>query len=377
MAGNKTLHEAKVAKNDEFYTQLPDIEKELAHYREHFRDKVIFCNCDDPYESNFFKYFALNFNFLGLRKLIATCYNGSPISGNELPLVFYGTTADPKKIAYKVEISEIPDCNGDGATDLSDVRYLLQNDRNVLTMLRGNGDFRSPECIELLKQADIVVTNPPFSLFREYVAQLVQYNKKYIILGNMNALTYREIFPLIKENKMWTGYGFNLSMVFKTTYPNLLEANRKYVQQKGYNPDDNYVKTPAIAWYTNLDISKRHEDLILYKHYTPEEYPTYDNYDAINVDKVSDIPCDYDGVMGVPITFLDKYNPDQFELIWRGGDIDYAVGQCPFYTPPTDDDAEKYKQQDRTWRIQNPYLIEKCKAKVVYQRVFIRRKQQH
>ncbi|MCM1068365.1 MAG: adenine-specific methyltransferase EcoRI family protein, partial [Paludibacter sp.] len=265
MAGNKTLHEAKTAKNDEFYTQLPDIEKELAYYRSHFQDKVVLCNCDDPYESNFFKYFALNFNALGLRKLIATCYNGSPVSGNELLLDFGDTTTDPKKIAYKVEISAMPDCNGDGATDLSDVRYLLQNDRNVLTMLRGNGDFRSPECIELLQQADIVVTNPPFSLFREYVAQLVQYNKKYIILGNMNALTYREIFPLIKDNKMWLG----------NTSPKRFHVTKLVNKSCIVEDGKIYATFGNIYWYTNLDISKRHEDLILYKHYTPEEYPKY------------------------------------------------------------------------------------------------------
>lgn len=313
----ENLTQARIARNDEFYTQLDDISKELKHYKEDFRDKVVFCNCDDPYESNFFKYFALNFNALKLKKLIATCYNGSPVSGNELLLDFGTTVDDPKKIAYKVEISEVTDVNGDGAINLTDIKYLIQNDKNVLSILKENGDFRSQECIKLLQEADIVVTNPPFSLFREYIAQLFQYDKKFIILGNMNAMTYREIFPLLKNNKMWIGYGFNMSMVFRTTYPNLLEANRQYVRNKGYDPDQNYVKTPAIAWFTNLDIKKRHETLDLYKRYTPEEYPKFDNYDAINVDRVSDIPMDYEGVMGVPITFLDKYNPDQFEIIWQ------------------------------------------------------------
>ena len=317
MAGNANLHAANSGKNDEFYTQLPDIEKELKYYKQHFQGKVVLCNCDDPYESNFFKYFALNFNALGLKKLIATCYNGSPVSGNELLLDFGDTVDDPKKIAYKVEITEVTDVNGDGAVNLADVKYLMQNNKNIISILKENGDFRSKESIDLLQQADIVVTNPPFSLFREYVAQLIKYDKKFLILGNMNAITYKEIFPLLKENRLWIGNGFNLSMVFRTTYPNKLEANRKYVISKGYNPDDNYVKTPAIAWYTNLDLQKRHEELILYKHYTPEEYPHYDNYDAINVDKVTDIPVDYDGIMGVPITFMDKYNPDQFEIIWQ------------------------------------------------------------
>ncbi len=313
----ENLTQARIAKNDEFYTQLDDIAKELKHYKDDFCNKVVFCNCDDPYESNFFKYFALNFNALKLKKLIATCYNGSPVSGNELLLDFGTTADDPKKVAYKVEISEVTDVNGDGAINLADIKYLIQNDNNVLSILKENGDFRSPECIQLLREADVVVTNPPFSLFREYITQLFQYDKKFIVLGNMNAMTYREIFPLIKDNKMWIGYGFNMSMVFRTTYPNLLEANRQYVRNKGYDPDQNYVKTPAIVWFTNLDIKKRHETLDLYKHYTPEEYPKFDNYDAINVDRVSDIPMDYDGVMGVPITFLDKYNPDQFEIIWQ------------------------------------------------------------
>ena len=247
MAGNANLHAANAGKNDEFYTQLPDIEKELKYYKQHFQGKVVLCNCDDPYESNFFKYFALNFNALGLKKLIATCYNGSPVSGNELLLDFGDTVDDPKKIAYKVEITEVTDVNGDGAVNLADVKYLMQNNKNIISILKENGDFRSKESIDLLQQADIVVTNPPFSLFREYVAQLIKYDKKFLILGNMNAITYKEIFPLLKENRLWIGNGFNLSMVFRTTYPNKLEANRKYVISKGYNPDDNYVKTPAIA----------------------------------------------------------------------------------------------------------------------------------
>ena len=328
-----SLHAAKVAKNDEFYTQLADIEKELRFYKDHFRGKVVFCNCDDPYESNFFKYFALNFNSLGLKKLICTCYDGSPFMGDELVFNFDMFQEEAKKTAYKVEITEVRDENGDGAIDLSDVRILLQNDKNVISILKGNGDFRSPECIELLKEADIVVTNPPFSLFREYVVQLVEYDKKYIILGNMNAITYRDIFSLIQNNKMWIGQGFNLSMIFKTTYANTNEGNRKYVASKGYNPDDNFVKTPAIAWFTNLDIQKRHEELDLYKPYLSEEYKKYDNYDAINVDKVTDIPCDYEGVMGVPITFLDKYNPDQFEVIGLGNSRDNFTPNKDYINP--------------------------------------------
>lgn len=323
---NKNLNNAKIAKKDEFYTQLTDIERELQHYWHHFKDKVVLCNCDDPYESNFFKYFALRFNQLGLKKLICTCYNGSPVQGNELMIDFGDFSDEPKKIAYKVEITEVKDLNGDGAVDLSDVRYLLQNDKNVLSTLK-TGDFRDPECIELLKQADIVVTNPPFSLFREYLAQLMKYEKKFLVMGRMSALHYSEIFPLIMQNKLWCGVNFNISAVYKAPYDNTLEANRKFVISKGLNPDDNYIKVPAICWYTNLDHNKRHEDIDLVCKYEPDEYPTYDNYGAIDVGKLQDIPCNYDGIMGVPDTILGQLNPDQFEIIGLGsGDLAKQAG---------------------------------------------------
>lgn len=329
---NKNLSDAMRNKKDEFYTQLADIENELRHYRAHFRDKVVLCNCDDPYESNFFKYFALNFNSLGLRKLIATCYDGSPVSGQELSLFTFDDEGEDKRIAYKVEITEVTDANGDGVVNLADVQYLLQNDRNVLSLLKGNGDFRSAECVELLKEADIVVTNPPFSLFREYVAQLVKYEKKFLIIGNMNAITYKEIFPLIKNNQLWMG-------------PSITSGDRKFwvpddyeLRAAGCGIDETgrkFIRVKGVRWFTNLDHKKRHEDLILYRTYTPEEYPTYDNYDAINVDKTADIPADYDGVMGVPITFLDKYNPAQFEIVkFRKGndDKDLSInGKCPYF----------------------------------------------
>lgn len=320
----RVMNAAMRNKNDEFYTQLIDIENELKHYREHFRGKVVLCNCDDPYESNFFKYFALNFNALGLRKLIATCYNGSPVQGNELMIDFGDFTEEPKKKAFKVEITEVNDYNGDGVVNLTDVQYLLQNDRNVLTMLKENGDFRSRECIELLKEADIVCTNPPFSLFREYVAQLMKYEKKFLIIGNKNAITYKEIFPLIKDNKVWIGYrNINQDMWFE-----VVSNEEKMIGNKK-------VRHIMATWYTNLDTKKRHENLILYANFDPALYPEYDNYDAINIDKVTDIPCDYDGVMGVPITFLDKYNPDQFEIIkFRKGDDDKDLsinGKCPYF----------------------------------------------
>ena len=368
----KDLGQAKAAQKNEFYTQLPDIERELAHYREHFRDKVVFCNCDDPYESNFFKYFALNFNALGLKKLIATCYDGSMIAQQELPL-FADENNEPQKKAYKVEISEVPDMDGNGATDLTDVKLLLKSsDHNVKAELKENGDFRSKECVELLKQADVVVTNPPFSLFREYISLLYKYDKKFLVIGNMNAITYKETFALLKENKLWTGYGFNLSMIFRTTYTNTLEANRKYVLSKGYDPDKNYVKTPAIAWYTNLDIKKRHEDLILIKHYTPDEYPKYYNFDAIHIEKVTDIPIDYAGIMGVPITFMDKYNPEQFELIGLG--ISNSGLECG--VRPYKPEHKKYRKevQKRGAVDGDLYMMINGIVTVPYARILIRNK---
>ena len=313
---NKNLNAAKEAKKDEFYTQLVDIENELKHYRQHFRGKTILCNCDDPYESNFFKYFAMNFNFLGLKKLIATCYMGSPVVGQQfeqLSIFDIKPTEEntPKKFPYKIEITEVVDVNGDGAIDLTDVEYLLRNKKNTLSLLNGDGDFRSEECIEILKQSDIVVTNPPFSLFREYVAQLFEYDKKFIIIGNQNAITYKEIFPLIKDNKMWLGVSMNGSNRYfqvPDDYP-LTEKTGKIVSGKKYA----FVK--SVVWFSNLETPKRREKIDLYKKYTPEEYPQYDNYKAINIDKVSEIPEDYYGEMGVPVTFLHKYNPDQFEII--------------------------------------------------------------
>ncbi len=321
MAGNKSFKNAKKDKNDEFYTQLSDIENELKHYKKEFKGKTVFCNCDDPYESNFFKYFALFFNFLGLKKLIATCYSSSPVVGDEIDynvdkngqIYFFeneNTATKSDKKPYKIEITEVSDLNGDGAVDLADVEYLLKNDKNTLTLLEGDGDFRSEECIQLLKEADIVVTNPPFSLFREYIAQLVEYNKKFLVIGGQNALTYKEIFTLIKQNKLWLGY-YSGDMSF--TVPEYYEERetRFWIDEKGQK----WRSLGNICWYTNLDTKKRHEDILLYRTYNAEEYPKYDNYDAINVNKVADIPFDYDGVMGVPITFLDKYNPDQFEIL--------------------------------------------------------------
>ncbi len=293
---NKNLHNAKESKNDEFYTQLEDIEKELSHYRQHFEGKVVFCNCDDPYESNFFKYFVLNFNTLKLKKLIATSYIASPVAFKELPAKKGNASFEDLLKPYKIEIDEVYDQNNDGAINLQDVKEILEKAEKggKMTKLIGDGDFRSSESKELLKQADIVVTNPPFSLFREYVAQLIEFDKKFLIIGSNNAITYKEIFPLIRDKKLWLGYN----------------KVKEFIQRNG-----EIKKFGNIGWYTNLDIKKRHEEIVLVKKYNPLDYPKYDNYDAIEVSKVKDIPKDYDGVMGVPITFLDKFNPEQFEIL--------------------------------------------------------------
>ena len=275
---NANLSNAKRAKNDEFYTQLSDIENELKHYKNHFAGKVVYCNCDDARESNFFRFFQKKFNDYGLKKLITTSYNEN---GHGSVLVYEGDT------------------NGNGKLDDTEIK---------VSELKGNGDFRSEECIELLKESDIVVTNPPFSLFREYISTLVQYDKKFLVIGNNNAITYKEIFPLIKENKLWLGFSDNKTMEF--VMPDSYEKYN-YIDKKGRK----IGKVPAISWFTNLEHSKRNDEIILYKKYTPEEFPKYDNYDAIEVSRVCEIPKDYNGVMGVPITFLGKYNPSQFEIV--------------------------------------------------------------
>ncbi|HEY2003852.1 MAG TPA: adenine-specific methyltransferase EcoRI family protein [Candidatus Saccharimonadia bacterium] len=338
----QTLQTAKTQKNDEFYTQLADIENELRHYKEQFRGQVVFCNCDDPYESNFFKYFANNFNHLGLKKLITTSYTKSPIAGTQLLLFEMEGLKPDGKQPFKVEINEVPDSDGSGAVDLSDVQYLLKHDKNTATPLSGNGDFRSKECIELLKQADIVVTNPPFSLFREYVTQLANHNKKFLILGSQNALTYKEVFQLIKENRTWLGYDNGGTKWFQVPddYDIQTESRKKYVNGV------KYFSMGSIMWFTNLETTKRHEEIVLYRKFAGETYPHYVNYDAIEVSKVADIPLDYEGEMGVPITFLDKYNPDQFEIIGQSRRLGkpmsqiaekgtYAQGGVRFYTAET------------------------------------------
>ena len=302
-SSNTDLRKANAAKNDEFYTQLSDIEKELGNYKNHLKNSAIFCNCDDPEESNFWNYFALNFEFLGLKKLIATHYKDANLFTKESP--------------YKLEI--VKDKNKDGKINKLDT---------IKTPLKQNGDFRSPECIEILKKADIVVTNPPFSLFREYVAQLFEYNKKFIIIGNQNAITYKEIFKLIKDNKIWLGQSIHSGdREFRVPEYYPLNASGSRIDENG----NKYIRVKGVRWFTNLDYKERHEDLILYKKYkgNESEYPKYENYDAINVNKTKDIPMDYKGHIGVPITFLDKYNPEQFEIIALGivGSIDFTCNK--------------------------------------------------
>jgi hypothetical protein len=292
-AANRNLMDARKAKKDEFYTQLPDIERELRHYKSQFKGKVVYCNCDDPRVSNFFHYFSYNFEKLGLKKLMTACYKSQQrdlFSQNDSDRAIYleytgnhgsGNVPDPEEIGIK--------------------------------HLKSDGDFRNAESIELLEQADIVVTNPPFSLFREYVRQLIEYDKKFIIIGNQNAITYKEIFSLIKENRLWLGYGFKRNMAhFQSHYEDIAtDADHR----------DGMIRVSGVHWFTNLDVSKRHEEMILYKTYDPADYPTYVNYDAIEVKRTADIPMDYKGAMGVPITFLTKYNPDQFEILGSSSEL--------------------------------------------------------
>ncbi|MDD3915225.1 MAG: adenine-specific methyltransferase EcoRI family protein [Bacteroidales bacterium] len=340
MAGknnSKSLSDAKAAKKDEFYTQMDDIAAEMRYHRNQFKGQVVLCNCDDPFESNFFKYFALNFNKLGLKKLIATCYATSPfmytqltLFGEEIPL----KKGNDGKKPYKVEITEVTDENGDGAIDLTDVKYLLKNKKNVLTILEGDGDFRSEECIALLNEADIVVTNPPFSLWIPYMKLLLDYKKKFLILGNLTGVTYKEIFPHIKNNELWLGQSIHSGdREFRVpdSYP--LEASGFRIGDNG----EKYIRVKGVRWYTNLDTPKRHDELDMHKKYTPDSYITFDNYDAINVDSVVDIPRDYFGNMGVPISFIDVYNPDQFVIVGVGsGNMAKEIGVQRNYRGRTD-----------------------------------------
>lgn len=331
MNKNSNLHKAKKAKADEFYTQLSDIEKECSHYKEHFKGKTILCNCDDPRVSNFFFYFSANFEHLGLKRLICTCYKS-----NNIDLFSEGKSEKAVYIVYE------GDRNGNKNVD---------NNELDIRELQGDGDFRSRECIELLKQADIVVTNPPFSLFREYVAQLMEYQKQFLIIGHQNAITYKEIFPLLKENKIWLGYGFSGGAGhFISNYQDVAVAG---------DHREGMIRVSGVTWFTNLEHDKRHEKLILYKEYNPEknpeDYPKYENYNAIEVSKTKEIPMNYDGVMGVPVTFMDKFNPEQFEIIGMA-----------------EDNGKGFSGAEAEWDGLNPHAI--INGKAMYKRIFIRKK---
>mgnify|MGYP000409738253 FL=1 len=302
---NAKLNQAFIVKKDEFYTQYEDVAREMANHREALKGKVVLCNCDDPFESAFFRFFILHFNTIGLAGLTSTCYTGSSLAGQEYPLE--GGTG-----AYKAVVTEVPEeslIRPDGSLDLE---TLFNMPGNSLARLKGDGDFRSSECVALLKESDVVATNPPFSLFREYIALLERHEKEFIILGKMNATTYREVFPLFRNNKVWYGESIrsgDRKFYVPDSYP--LNASGCGIDENGRR----YIRVKGVRWFTNLDTNRRHELLELTRLYKPEEYPHYENYDAIEVGRTQNIPVDHDGIMGVPITFLDKYSPDQFEII--------------------------------------------------------------
>jgi hypothetical protein len=344
-AANINLNKAKDSKKDEFYTQLTDIQNELRHYKSHFKGKVVYCNCDDPRVSNFFHYFSYNFEKLGLKKLITTCYKSQSMD-------LFSQNASEQAIYLEYE----GDKNGNRVPDPQEIG---------IKHLKGDGDFRSKESIELLKQADIVVTNPPFSLFREYVAQLIEYDKKFVIVGHQNAIKYKEIFPLIRDNKLWLGYGFKggAGHFINEHYEDYATATDR---------KEGMIRVSGVHWFTNLEINKRHEDLILYRKYTPEEYPKFENFDAINVDVTKDIPMDYEGLMGVPITFMDKYNPDQFEIIGVGiANLGLEIGIQP-YKP----EHKKFRKevQKRGAVDGDLYLMVDGVVTVPYSRIIIKNK---
>ena len=351
MAQNSNLHTAKKNKSDEFYTQLSDIEKELMHYRDYLKGKKVFLNCDDPKESNFWRYFSLNFDFLGLEKLTSTHY-------------------DADHPTYRLDMYK-------------DKTGKIQT---VQTDLQQNGDFRSPEAIDVLKESDVVVTNPPFSLFREYVEQLMEYQKDFIILGTVNAVTYKDFFSYIQKNKIWTGALFNKVFEFQVPEHYPLNGSRTRIDDEG----NKFISVPGIAWYTNIDMSKRHEDLILWKEYKEEDYPKYDNYDAINVNKVKDIPMDYDGAIGVPITFLDKHNPNQFEILGlTNGRNDFEIGPSKIYENAIQVNKDKSTTSGSKANTRATLLLEKepndiyytadnasGPLKIVYARILIKKKEE-
>lgn len=401
-ATKRPLAKARIAKQDEFYTQYIDIQKEieacLEFDRDTFRNKVVYCNCDDPFESNFFKFFAANFNRLGLKKLITTSYDGSPIAGQGTLFPEYdkgnGNRKRPKALAVIIDC--VKDEDGDGAISVKDVELFLKRNEASRISLKGNdkypgGDFRSPECIAFLKEADIVVTNPPFSLFREYIAQLVNYKKNFLVIGNSNAVTYKEVFPLIQNNLVWKGAtGNNTDMVFAVPKgARVADADRLKAERLGYPSDEkhDYTRLGNSCWFSTLDHGRRHEPLPLMsmadnlkfsKHKEIKgkaTYARYDNYDAIEVPFTDAIPSDYEGLMGVPITFLDKYNPDQFEIL---GTSDNGIIDESFKLTPglTKDFVDNYYKNGGTgaYKEGNPTAgyYDNGVAKMVYKRIFIR-----
>ena len=385
---NNNLTNAKRAKNDEFYTQYSDIQKEIESYLDYnldvFRDKVVYCNCDDPFESNFFRYFVLNFNKLGLKQLITTSYKPSPVANTQLGLFGDDKTLTklkgrPKVTANKFIINEVGDIDGDGEFNLKDIAQQLKvNKQNEWTPLAGDGDFRSDECIDLLKQSDIVITNPPFSLFRAYVRQLVDYNKQFVIIGNINAITYKEVFPKIKENKMWLGAtNFNTGMYFKVPESFIYTETYKFERERN---GEKMNRVPGVCWFTSLDHGRRHQPLPLMtkdeviKFATKKPFEKYDNYDAIEVCLVKNIPSDYDGVMGVPITFLDKYNPGQFEIIGNGQSMANELGIKPVGQKFVDDYYAQGNKGSINAKWNNLVYHIGEKVYVPYQRILIKHK---
>ena len=377
---NTTLANAKNAKNDEFYTQYEDIQKEINAYLDYdpnvFRGKTVLLPCDDPEWSNFTHFFAQNFELLGLKKLISTSFapESKKYKAGYMPTLFETESPifDQAKTQTHGKIFTLDhDTNASGRIDIEDLQW---------NYLEGDGDFRSKEICKLRDEADIIVTNPPFSLFREFLAWIMEANKQFVIIGNMNAITYREIFPLLKNNKIWLGNGFQKGNAYFRI------VNEREYAGGVYDAETGLVKFRNCCWFTNIDHGRRHQPIKLmtqaeiFKHSKHKDivekksFNTYENFDAIDIPYTDVIPRDYEGVMGVPISFMDKYCPEQFEIIWRSGDIEWCEKECDFYTPPSKEKADSYKRKDRTWRIQNPYIVdEDGNANTVYQRIFIRK----
>ena len=364
---NNDLRAANKAKKDEFYTSYEDIQTELNYYEKYFEGKTVLCNCDDPFESNFCKFFLRNFNYLKLKRLICTSYSTSPVVGGQMTIWDLMDEPVAAGNGYVMDISEVPMANGRGVSD-DDIYELLHSKRRGVKKLKGDGDFRSAECIKFLDAADIVVTNPPFSLFREYVALLTEHKKDFIIIGNTNSLTYREIFKLFKDNRIRTGYTkFNVGMFFEV--PDYYEKYTKIVDGK------KYARVSTSCWFTSLPVKKHNDRLICYKTYNADDYPKYENYDAININTYTDIPKDYDGLMGVPVTFLDKYNPEQFELVGLGiSNSGLEIGVKPYTA-----EHKKYRKevQHKGAVDGDLYMLDEAgHPNVPYARIIIRRKKE-